>query len=687
MTARILATTTVLALAAGCTILNQPDDGLLDGSTRSDAAGMDGGMNDARVDGGRDAGPPVRETDCDDGLDNDGDDRIDCSDFDCAGADTCCSDEHPPRESQVWSDTTGWTPVPSADPPSIRTGGGQITDFGLGTHPKALVRQFCSPVATGITIDAILEPVGDDPRCSSMECYGALVLSSANDMAVTSKLLDELAVRLVLPIGGDPEVRATRNDASIATHTVPGTDPVYVEIDLGPTLDEMGQPSVAATVWLKDSPSGSSLTGDTPFLEQHVVMPQRLLISDAAGCAANPGLFVAVEGNGGSVHVGEVGLTERSCANPSQFRVPSAESAILTSDRNAAGYASLGFTPWASGGIAHPAIVSTRFMTSMSRWDVFVDGTDVERSQDVGIWDLGFAIGHTTANGIGWNSAWADTGSEPRIGDCHPSCVGMAGCGSSCGTTGRRGLREPTAFPIVSATTGAILSLQLAYAVEDTSDPARPFSIALHSTVPSNPTSGAGSPVFTVDPDDVGCVSLREPSLVPAQDATTPEGWWLFYTCERSMAAPAIGAMPLGPALEPMAGSAEIILEGSAFGTIASGGIRSPEVLVSFPREGDVFFRVWATAIQGSTRRIVLATTETSGDLPGPGELTPYPENPVLTLDDMPPCPGDWCELLGMAVTRRADQVDTLRFLVAWHVNSASSGREYQLVPLEQIWK
>jgi hypothetical protein len=254
-------------------------------------------------------------------------------------------------------------------------------------------------------------------------------------------------------------------------------------------------------------------------------------------------------------------------------------------------------------------------------------------------------------------------------------------------TRGRRGFREPSAYPAVSDTTGTITSLMLAYAVEDTSDLGRPFSIALRSGVSSDPTRAiTGDPVSVVEPDAT-CSSLREPSLVPAMDAANPERWWLFYTCERTMAAPAIGAMLLGPALEPMPGTAQIVLEGSAFGTIASGGIRSPEVIVSFPPTGGVFFRIWATAIQGSTRRIVLATAETSGDLPTMGDLAPYPENPVLTLDDMPPCPGDWCELLGMGVARRADKVDTLRFLVAWHVNGAASGREYQLVPLEQIWK
>ena len=700
MSARVLAVVAVASvLVCGCTILNDPDKGFLDGSMRFDAAGRDAGPDadsGPGPDAGDDGGPPVRETVCNDGRDNDGDDQIDCADFDCAAAETCCSMDRPPAERERWEDTVGWARIPSSMPPTIRVGSNEIIDFGAGTTPRALARETCTPMVNGFELRAVLRPVGGGTCPAGTECYAAVVLSTVNDMAHTSHLSDELAVRLVVTSTG-PELRITKAvdaDPPLVVHPFAGTTEITVVIEVGPTLDELGIPSLAATVRALDM-DGAPI-GPDPLLDQRPFITQDRLNRTDGGCTVNPGLFLAVEGVGDEVRVGQLDMTERACANPGHFRRPSAESAILTSDRSAGGYASLQLDDWASGGIAHPALVSTLDTATTSRWDVFVDATDVERTQDVGIWDLGFAIGHTYANGTAWDSSWLDT-TAPRLGDCHPSCVGPASCASMC-TTGRRGFREPAAYPAVTMTTGRITALQLAYAIEDTSDAARPFSIGINPGTLPGPTGSLTGPVVRIEPGTVGCDSLREPSLVPADDLPIPEAWWLFYTCEIEGESPDIAALELNEMFTPIPGSERVVLRGEDFGAIASAGVRSPEVIVSFSTREAMpvaFFRVWATAIQGSTRRIVLATAETAGDLPVEsvggaavaGKLAPYPDNPVLTLDDMPPCPGDWCEVLGMAVARRADKVDTLRFLVAWHVNGAASGREYQLVPLEQIWK
>jgi hypothetical protein len=570
----------------------------------------------------------------------------------------------------------GWTRIPTTAPRTPRLGGGSIESFGDG-NPAGLVRDFCSPIATGFQVETELTLVGGD--CApGVECYGAIVLSSANDMASGSKLLDEIAVQLVVPPtgAGDPELQVSRGGTVVArAGSIPTGVATPIELTVGPTLDDDGTPSIGATVAMYDEDLVR-----TVILDGFVVMPQRELVSDRAGCTLSPGLFVAVEGVGARVHVGPVTMTELQCTNPGLFRTPATENGPLSA-------ALLGFGDWASGGISHPALVSTESGTG-SRWDVLLDGTDVEREQET-IIDIGFAIGHAYAGPSGWNTSWASLADAPRIGDCHPSCVGFPSCeapfASMCPT--RRGLREPTAYPQLFPD-GTIQQLNLAYATESAT--AGVFGIAIDSGASPSQSMVRPDLAAALDPGDVECRSLREPSLVPAN--TDHTAWWLFYTCERDMMPPEIRAVQLSAAFDVLLGTDQTVLTATTFGSIASGGVRSPEVLVEFVNVGGVetaYFRLWATAIRGITRSIVLVTGESVVDAPpslplGDDGLRPYPENPVLTLDDIA-CPGDSCKLLAMSVARRADRNDTLRYLVAQAVDDAS-GRRYQLVPLEQTW-
>ena len=135
-----------------------------------------------------------------------------------------------------------------------------------------------------------------------------------------------------------------------------------------------------------------------------------------------------------------------------------------------------------------------------------------------------------------------------------------------------------------------------------------------------------------------------------------------------------------------------VVLVASELGPFASAGIRSPEPLISFQKDG-LRLRIWflAQSTPGDWS-VALAEARTHDiaslefDLP---EALPFPVNPILSNSSTlvrSGCLDEECSITGIAVAPRADDLSRLRFLLARRLNLPGGGRTDQLVPLEQSW-
>ncbi|MBW2685995.1 MAG: hypothetical protein JRE19_08770 [Deltaproteobacteria bacterium] len=499
--------------------------------------------------------------------------------------------------------------------------------------------------------------------------YAGVVLTVATDSAPGSKLQDELAV--TLHAGG--LVLVTQADVEVA-RTAAGVDEnVDVEIELRPTLDDLNLPILRANV---------TVAGEL-LLEDFTVATIGDLVR-SGDCAEIPGLHVAAQGRGEGVYVGPLETAKQDCANPSQF---DEQSATLSGS-------SLEFTPsWVEAYVGSPALASSRNSVSDVQWDLIVEGSNHGPELEPTT-HIGYALGHArvaTDEGGDWRlDTWESSGS-PKVGDDPPACLD-----GTCDDN--RSVREPHLLAELNDEQ-ELRDLVLSFARELVTDPSERdvFGIQIVRPVGGPGTSIALPGTPTLSPDEIPeCISLRDPALIPV-DPEAQEGYWLLFTCiEGAGAATEIHAVRISRALEviregggPMR---RVVLVASELGPFAAAGIRSPEPLISFEKDG-MRLRIWflAQSTPGDWA-VALAEARTHDtsilqfELPEP---VPFPVNPILSNAStlvQSGCLDEECNITGIAVAPRADDLSRLRFLLARRLNLPGGGRTDQLIPLEQTW-
>ncbi len=657
---RALVTALLLASMSGCTLLNAPDRNL-----QPPDGGVDGGVG--------------IELFCDDGLDDDDDSLFDCADSDCAEELACCERRSTTlsedwtasdlRLTWVFAPTTGdpWLPERPAFEGTTFVG-----DFESSDEPRALISGDCVSLALGGWATTTLRSIDATGCTNDAPCdrYAGVVFSVATDLAPGSKLQDELAV--TLHAGG--LVLVTQADVEVARTTTGVDQNTEIEIVVRPALNDEAQPILKATVTV----------GSETVLESFPMSRIQDLVATGE-CAQIPGLHVAVQSQGDGVYVGPLATAKQDCANPGQFEK---QVATLTG-------ASLQFAPsWTSAYVGSPTLASSRNAVSDVQWDLIVEGSNDSPELEP-VTHVGYSIGHareTTDEGDDWSLDGWITSDGPKAGDDPPSCVEVP---ADC--AGNISVREPHLLAELNEDR-ALRDLLLSFAREVTPGPPDIFGIQIIKPVggPTTPTTIPATP--TLSPDDVPeCISLRDPSLIPV-DPEAQEGYWLFFTCVQGVGPTTeIHAVRISRALEIVQeGSGplrRIVLTAGELGPFAAAGIRSAEPLVSFAEDG-LRLRVWflAQSTPGDWS-IALAEARTHDigmlafELP---EALPFPVNPILTSDSplvRSECLGEDCSITGIAVTRRADDPELLRFLLARRVNLPGGGRTDQLIPLEQVWR
>ncbi|MBW2551649.1 MAG: hypothetical protein JRE73_13025, partial [Deltaproteobacteria bacterium] len=547
-----------------------------------------------------------------------------------------------------------WGPVrPSFDGTTFL--GGFVPD----DSPRSLVSNDCVSLALGGWVNTTLRSTDATGCGPSDTCdrYAGVVLTVATDSAPGSKLQDELAV--TLHAGG--LVLVTQADVEVA-RTAAGVDEnVDVEIELRPTLDDL----------------------NLPILRANVTVAGELLLEDFT-VATIGDLVRSGDWRGEGVYVGPLETAKQDCANPSQF---DEQSATLSGS-------SLEFTPsWVEAYVGSPALASSRNSVSDVQWDLIVEGSNHGPELEPTT-HIGYALGHArvaTDEGGDWRlDTWESSGS-PKVGDDPPACLD-----GTCDDN--RSVREPHLLAELNDEQ-ELRDLVLSFARELVTDPSERdvFGIQIVRPVGGPGTSIALPGTPTLSPDEIPeCISLRDPALIPV-DPEAQEGYWLLFTCiEGAGAATEIHAVRISRALEviregggPMR---RVVLVASELGPFAAAGIRSPEPLISFEKDG-MRLRIWflAQSTPGDWA-VALAEARTHDtsilqfELPEP---VPFPVNPILSNAStlvQSGCLDEECNITGIAVAPRADDLSRLRFLLARRLNLPGGGRTDQLIPLEQTW-
>jgi hypothetical protein len=702
----------LLLAQSGCLLLNDRDasgalvrDGGPDRDDWPDVRPPDVGPD---VDGGPPCpGPECFETDCANGVDDDGDGLVDCADFDCASFPACCTGGELHLEESWHPESilsTGWRAVPSGTPyPSRNTDvpddGGTLDTYlrAFESHmPSGVLRRDCTPLTLGARLHVTMAPLGH-AECTDTACdrFAALVLTAAEDVLPGRRVLDDLAVT----VQANGLVRVTHGGVALGSTRVQLSPSGRAElvVDVTPGVDTRGRPALFATVGVTDLMAGA---GRVQVLDRQPFLLQRDLRADVTGCTDVPGLFVAVEGQGDRVRVMPLTVERRECANPSQFTLPGKDTATLTS-------ASFDLGAWAEGGWGSPALASTCdvgeagcFVAEEApgvRWDLLVEATNVDpglaRFTHVG-WSLGHAM--TTA----WDTPgdwFTDLGGSPKAGHDPPTCLDAPPDAGPDACGGARSVRDPALLPSTN-NLGQIDASGLIVAYAREHEPAvqagRRDVFALHvqtmSADPAVPFDASSGLRWT--PGDAACDSLREPEVLP-ESHEPGAGYFLLYTCERVGRPDEVHAVSLTALLVAVPSTRVVLLTPAMLGSHANGGVRAAEgVAVSdLQQVKPPLFRLWYVARDAAGRQsigIAHGQAQAFGVFPS---VVPYPGNPVLRIDDSVlggTCGGD-CELVGMDVVRRADDPQaqdtpvTLRFVVARRSDTTG----YSLAPLEQLWR
>jgi len=614
---------------------------------------------------------------CNDGLDDDEDLDFDCEDSDCALEPACCDERRttldydwtPVSLDEAWAFSPGpWVPERSSVGNETHLSG-----FLPADSPRALVSKDCVSLGLGGWLETTLRTSDAGPCTSDEPCdvYAGVVLTAAPAASEGSRLQDELAV--TLHAGGLLQV--TQAGVELARTAVEPNESVPVEVVVRPELDETNRPFLSADVTI----DGMVL------LEDFEMLPIENLIDEGA-CAEVPGLRVAVEGRGERVSAGPLRTAKQDCANPGQFDEQSASLRAQNLDFNPS---------WVEAYVGAPTLASSRNSLSDVQWDLIVEGSNWSPELEPTT-HVGYAIGHAriaTDAGSNWRLEGWDSSAAPKVGADPPACV-EPGCEDN------RSVREPHLLAELNESQEP-RDLTLAFAREVVSVPTERDRFGLQVT---RPIGGPGAPLSlpnlaTVEPDDVsGCISMRDPALIPV-DSDAIGGYWILFTCIEDTQPPRqIRALRISRSLELVTEAGvpvqRLVLDADELGPFAAGGIRAPEPVLRFDADG-YRLRVWFLARDAEGRTSVALAEARSHEtamlaleLPEP---LPFVVNPVLRPDAtivLDGCAPDECSITGIAVTPRADDLTRLRFLLARRLKDTASGAEtFQLIPLEQTWR
>ncbi len=647
----------------GCSIFNAPDRDLIPNDGGLDAM-PDGGPGDGGPDGG-----PVGEQNCQNGIDDDGDQLTDCADFDCIAQPECCAEGQKGFFAAEWDRTTlneQWLSAPSAALPRRNSEQTMLVEFEPDDVPRSIIARECIPLATGAELRFRITPQGNRSCDDDCREYTAIVWTPVTNMQSGASLLRELAIEIA-PNG---QLRVTRGNDVVPTPALTLTPLLEHEftVQIAPGLRSGGRPTLLASISFRAIGGGDQTVS---VLDEFAFTDQDQLLLESPGCEGVAGLRVAIEGVGESAHVGEFEVDTKRCVNPSQFQRPAVGSRTLMS-----GSSDLGFSDtWSAEGLGAPTLVSS-LSGSAVRWDLMVESTDVD--PDLGnSARIGYALGH--AQTTVWDSVPWTGGDDPKLGDDPPSCL-VAPC-----PDGLVSLREPHLLARLNS--GSMLSaLSLTFAREvDASTCTDCFDIHVAASVPFAPATAVMSSMPLVQRAQVpgDCRSLRDPSAVPAGDDT---GYWVFFTCERLGQPSEIHAIFAAADWTVDPDRHQIVIRGDQIGAFAEGGVRGPEALVE-TRDNTATLRLWfVSRSRAGETSFSFAQAQAESPIASLPALEPYPGNPVLRANAAAfgGCPGDDCPLHSLAVVRDAEQNSTLRFVVARRVNT-NSATSYELVPLEQF--
>ena len=707
-----------LLLAAGCTILNQPDRSLINGGDTNDAGsdaqadpnletGISDADTDARIptrpmpedccvgereravfghdgapDGGPDGAPngalgvavaPLVEEDCDNDTDDDENGLTDCADFACASFPGCCVGGKTDIDETWQKDfESDWKLVPSTGKASLpRVEQNWIVEFPGDGGPSGLIRHSCTPMALGLEIQARLRPSGPQgDEDTGLNGYAAVVLTASLDALPGKPLADDLAVA----VNREGFVRVTRAGALLAQsdNAYPANHELLVTITVVPAADASA--TLLATVVVRDEDAAS--VRDDRLVENRGFITRSALVRDVDGCREVDGLLIAVQGQGDGVQVGQVTASTKQCTNPSQFLDPPQTEV----DRLSA--SQLGYGSWASGDIGAPALIHNPIPDENSRWDLMVEASNA--APELETWTyVGYALGH--AYTLDWNAlVWSGL-TGPIAGNDPPSCIGEeAFCVQGAS------LREPGIYGLLTGS-GILDDLRVVFA---RAEALTPDLFSLYGEELKLVPAALSSPDLIVGPDHpelTACASLRDPHIVPRGTNIQDHGFWLFFTCESQGGAHTIWVTSLNQSLRLSNGAVfEEVLSPADLGPYAAGGVWGPEVVVtrdSDPDSDQTLFRMWFMARRRTDSAPVIAMAQGQGrGTQRPGEFVPYAANPVLTAESEAlgaPCDG-FCTLRGLAVTP-IGETSRLRLLVARRLLGHNKS-ESQLIPLDQYW-
>ena len=624
---------------------------------------------------------------CGDGLDNDDDALVDCEDYDCASNENvdCCgvardifySHERWPTDlSRRWDATRE---IEGFDVfPDVRDG--RISRFGT-TDPLAIILEECVGLAQGSHLEFFFTPQGDargehhcddEGRCES---YAGFVLSPVRNVQDGERIRDELGV--FFHASGRVEVTQLGEvlPEGFATLIPLAGDLEYrVTVDITPSLDEQNRASLIASVNV-DGPEIHDFAWSGTLIEL------RHLERSPSRCDDLPGLNLALEGAGSGVVVGQRVLVEqKECANPSQF-YPTSDLPLYAGPTGVSGAISLDFQDppttdpaWASGAIQSPSLLLFE-----EDWHLLVEASNDQPELEVAA-RVGYALGHARTRKLNWsNEPWSDRSEIPRIGSQPPSCHD----GSCVWSEGMISVREPFLFE----ESGGLIAV---FAIEiGTTERFEIFAAPVRGSV-SNPL--IADPLLRVMSESE-CESIRDPAVVPRAETAQ---FWLFFTCVSGSGAPSSirvrtiqrEGLILAATDEP----SEEVLLAEMVGDFGRDGVFSPEVVYEPPvgvwgEDGyrPPTYRLWFLgANDAGGLSIGLAVGQPKREPSDFPSFQPYPANPVLTDEKaLGDCEG--CSLRGFTVTR-IDEA-TLRFLLARRVPLLSGGRRYELFPLDQRWR
>ncbi len=666
--------------AAGCTLLFKPDrdaitadlDGGMDGGTEDAGDAGAGDAGDAGPDGGRCV--PQEAEDCTDsaGADEDCDGQSNCFDYDCRGVAACCrpGGASTPRCLESLADFVRLPADHASDiqfSDTLCNTSTRVTEFGPAGRARALVTQRCQPITFGMQLSVTLEIT---EACTGACDYAALAFGPVQTLADGDPFPSELRVVL----RGDGSAGVDRAGTPIGEQRPVGTfspgQRVTVRVDLEPGPDESGQDVLFATVDL----AVTAGPGGGRILSRTAVAPlEALECIRPGGGPPGVGLYAAVEGAGGAVEVvGPLSTLERRCSNPSQFYESSAPVDLSQIEACAA------------GGIGAPALVGycrggCGTAGPAVQWDLWVDASRTPRVEE------SFRFVDFGVCGYGWQTpilpetpSWIARPQSPfLIGDATSS-------------------REPTVMPVSDdgATTTRVAELVYAYARREA-----PLEevYAIHGGTIDQRLTFAPAPFAAplLEPGDAGCVSLRDPLLVPhyrpATSGYAVDGAWLLFTCEHA------GSTPDSIGVARFTGTRELTLDGeqpirndvltAIAGSYAARGVFAPEGFVEVQGEAgaeELVVRLWYLARDGTGQvRLAYAQGRASGLDTFPA-LDPYPANPILAGESraLGECTTA-CTLTGATVTPRIGSASEWQFVIS-RSRLTTTGTVHELVPLLQ---